>query len=240
MISIIIPTYNHGSALPSCLDSLRRQSFDDWEAIIVDDGSTDDTQQIMNNYVYTNHEDCRIGYFKTDHGGAPRARNAGAKQAKGSYLLFADADLIFNPTALEKLFTALENNPHAAYAYCSFKFGWKKFTGQTYNAAALRHNNYIHTSALMRRECFPGFDEKLKRFQDWDLWLTMLKLNHIGVFVPEILFQARVTRRGISAWRPRAWYCFWALIVHWTGLAPKSFHRYMEAKKTVQLKHGLV
>lgn len=240
MISIIIPTYNHGPALPSCLDSLRRQSFSDWEAIIVDDGSTDDTELIVNNYIHMNHEEQRLHYSKINHGGAPRARNTGAKRASGNYLLFADADLIFNQTALEKLFVALKNNPRAAYAYCSFKFGWKKFIGRTYNAAALRQNNYIHTSALIRREFFPGFDEKLKRFQDWDLWLTMMKLGHSGVFVPEILFQARVTRRGISAWRPRAWYYFWSIVVHWTGFAPESFRRYMEAKRIVQLKHGLV
>ena len=138
------------------------------------------------------------------------------------------------------MFAALKNNPQAAYAYCSFKFGWKKFTGRTFNAAALRQNNYIHTSALIRRECFPGFDEQLKRFQDWDLWLTMLKGGHVGVFVPEILFQACVTRRGISAWRPRAWYYFWSLVFRLIGLAPASFHRYLEAKKIVQLKHGLI
>jgi len=240
MISIIIPAYNHGAALPSCLASLRRQSFSDWEAIIVDDGSTDDTEQIVNNYTQSCRPEQCIRYFKLDHSGAPRARNAGAKLARGSYLLFADADLIFDQTALKKMFAALKNNPQAAYAYCSFKFGWKKFTGRTFNAAALRQNNYIHTSALIRRECFPGFDEQLKRFQDWDLWLTMLKGGHVGVFVPEILFQACVTRRGISAWRPRAWYYFWSLVVRLIGLAPASFHRYLEAKKIVQLKHGLI
>lgn len=240
MISIVIPTYNHGPVLPSCLDSLRRQSLSDWEAIIVDDGSTDDTGALVNNYIKVQAEEKRIRYFRIDHSGAPRARNAGARQAGGQYLLFADADIIFCQTALEKLLAALKNKPQSAYAYCSFKFGWKQFIGRPFDAVSLRQNNYIHTSALIRRECFRGFDEDLKRFQDWDLWLTMLENGYVGVYVPEILFQARVTRRGISAWRPHIWYDLWSIVLRRTGLAPQSFRRYLEAKKIVQLKHGLI
>lgn len=240
MISIIIPAYNHGAALPFCLDSLRRQTLGDWEAIVVDDGSTDGTQRIVSNYIQAHHEEYRIRYLKIDHGGAPRARNIGAKESRGEYLLFADADLIFNREALQKLLNALHINHKASYAYSSFRFGWKKFNSQPFNAAALKKNNYIHTSALIRRQRFPGFDESLKRFQDWDLWLTMLKNGFTGIFVPEVLFRARITRVGISAWRPRFWYVFWFFLNQWIGLAPRQFICYKLAKEVVQQKHGLI
>ncbi|OGL61379.1 hypothetical protein A3H10_04080 [Candidatus Uhrbacteria bacterium RIFCSPLOWO2_12_FULL_46_10] len=239
MISVIIPCYNHGTALPACLDSLREQSIDDFEVIIVDDGSSDDTPSIVKKYIDTYINDLQIKYLKIDHRGAPTARNYGAQEARGEYLLFADADLIFHKDALRKLLSALQRNPNASYAYSSFRFGWKKFNSQPFNAAALRKDNYIHTSALIRREHFLGFDKNLKRFQDWDLWLTMLKNGFTGIFVPEVLFRARITRVGISAWRPRLWYVFWSFPYQWVGLAPRLFIQYILAKKMVQQKHSL-
>src|SRR3989338_7896786 len=239
MISVIIPTYNHGWALPACLDSLGAQTFQDFEIIIMDDGSTDGTETIVKEYIRSHKEEPRIRYLKIDHRGAPTARNTGARQSRGEFLLFADADLILKADMLQKLQTTLENHPEASYAYSSFRFGWKKFLSQPFDAAALRQNNYIHTTALIRRQHFTGFDERLTRFQDWDLWLTMLEQNHIGAFVDEELFIARVNQVGISRWRPRLWYRLWAVTERWTGLAPASWRKFVVAKKIVQRKHNL-
>jgi glycosyltransferase involved in cell wall biosynthesis len=239
-ISVVIPTYNHGAALPALFDSLRAQTDQEFEAIVVDDGSTDDTEAIVRRYVRSHDEGLRIRYLSVRHGGAPAARNAGARQARGEYLLFADADLILRPDMLEQLRTALERHPEAAYAYCRFRFGWKLFRSRPFDDNALRRNNYIHTTALIRRRHFPGFDERLERFQDWDLWLTVLEAGARGVFVPRELFRARVTRVGISSWRPRAWYAAWRLISRHAGFAPAAFRRYEAARIVVQRKHGLV
>ena len=92
----------------------------------------------------------------------------------------------------------------------------------------------------MRRAYFPGFDEDLKRFQDWDLWLTMLANNNVGIFVPEILFRASVTRIGISSWRPRLWYFFWSSVRRYTGLTSESYLKYMAAKEIILRKHHLL
>lgn len=240
MISVIIPCYNHGLALSICLDSLVKQSFKDLEIIIVNDGSSDDTEKIVDDYIKSSGGDCKIKYLKTEHHGAPAARNAGASRAHGEYLLFADADLIFAKDALQKMLDALRDNQSASYAYSAFRFGWKKFSSRPFDIGVLKDNNYIHTSALIRREHFPGFDESLERFQDWDLWLTMLEQGHVGKYIPEVLFTATITKKGISKWRPRAWYKICLLIFGWTGLAPRPFRRFVHAKKIVQKKHGLI
>lgn len=235
MISIIIPTYNHGSALPACLDSILAQSYQDFEIIIVDDGSSDNTEKIVNDYI-TNHEGAPIKYQKIEHGGAPKARNRGAAESQGEFLIFADADLILKPQMLAELKKALDNHANADYAYSGFYFGWKRFRGQPFDSAKLQQMNFIHTSALIRREKFTGFDEELKRFQDWDLWLTMLKNGSQGVLVADELFRARVTRAGISKWRPSFWYKIWPIL----GWSPMSARRYEEAKRIIKKKHNLL
>lgn len=240
MISVVVPSYNHGDALPGLLDSLRAQHDQDFEVIIVDDGSSDGTTGIVERYVSHHPEEARrVHYVAGEHHGAPAARNKGAALARGPYLLFADADLILYPAMLSRLRAALEGHPEAAYAYSSFRFGWKLFQSRPLDAAALGRENYIHTSALIRRDAFSGFDETLVRFQDWDLWLTLLDRGAVGVFVPDVLFRARITRAGISRWRPRVWYAFWRAVVRLIGYAPRSFRAYEEARRVVLAKHGL-
>lgn len=241
MISIIIPTYNHAGALPGLFNSLLSQTLVCWECIVVDDGSMDDTADVVESYFgqLSDEERKKFQYHKQTNGGAPKARNAGAKLATGEYLLFADADLILPPNWLATMLAALQEHPEVSYSYSGLIFGKKLFVGRQFDAAALKQNNFIHTSALIRRVDFPGFDESLKRFQDWDLWLTMLDLGKTGVFVPNIVFTARITRRGLSLWRPRVWYSFWALSERILGWSPPSYRRYIEQQNIVRAKHHL-
>lgn len=233
LISIIIPTFNHASGLPGLLRSIADQTYRDIEVIVVDDGSADNPCAVVKK-IEQNGFPFRITCVSQENKGAPVARNLGASLAVGELLIFADADLVFNKSALEKLYLALCDNPTASYAYSSFKFGWKLFRGQQFNEEKLKRDNYIHTSALIRKKDFIPFDEKLKRFQDWDLWLTLLEQGRSGVFVDEVLFQARVMRAGISKWRPRFWFKIWPRF--WQ---PKSYKEYLNAKEIIIKKHGL-
>ncbi|MBI1961282.1 MAG: hypothetical protein HYS45_01105 [Parcubacteria group bacterium] len=95
----------------------------------------------------------------------------------------------------------LDENPGASYAYSSFKFGWKTFKLWEFDADRLRQMPFIHTTSLMRREHFPGFDESLKRLQDWDLWLTMLEKGYNGIWIQEVLFNVK-TGGTMSSWLP--------------------------------------
>jgi glycosyltransferase involved in cell wall biosynthesis len=102
-ISIIIPTYNEEDVISKCLDSLERQSTNnDFEVIVVDDGSTDSTYKVVSEYQIPNAK-CQIKTFRTKHLGAGGARNEGAKIAKGEILVFVDSDMTFDKHFLKML-----------------------------------------------------------------------------------------------------------------------------------------
>lgn len=133
-----------------------------------------------------------------DHGGnANAARNAGFRLSSAPYVLFSDDDIRWHPGALARLIRTLEDNPGAAYAYGSYVMGGRVQCDRPFDGARLRRGNYISTMSVIRREAFPGFDESLRRLQDWDLWLTMLGRGHVGVYCGAEIFTTLV-RNGIT------------------------------------------
>ncbi|OGY91348.1 MAG: hypothetical protein A3H70_02660 [Candidatus Komeilibacteria bacterium RIFCSPLOWO2_02_FULL_48_11] len=228
-VSIIIPLYNHAQALAQCLQSIKNQTFQDYEIIIVNDGSTDiKPMQLESTIKQFNNLTIRI--IHQPNQGAPVARNRGFNESRGVYVLFCDADVVMRPDMLEKMSRVLDENPNVSYVYSSFKFGWKKFKLWEFDAEKLKQMPYIHTTSLIRREHFPGFDPTLKRMQDWDLWLTMLEQGHVGKLIPEILFAVK-TGGTMSKWLPS----FLTKI----GLGKKA-SQYQEAVKIIKDKHHLL
>ena len=236
LISIIIPVYNHASVLQKSVDSVLAQTYRPLEIIIVNDGSTDNFNHMINHMI--NHVNEKLGPGKIkvisqENKGAPSARNRGYEESKGDYLIFWDADLIAKPEMLETMAGALEDNPDKSFAYSSFKFGFKKFKCSPFDLKKLKEFNYIDISSLVRREDFLGFDESLKRFQDWDLWLTITSKGKTGVYVKELLFQHLVVsgRTPISNWFPKIFY----------KLFPnsKKVREYNKAKQIILKKHQI-
>lgn len=223
MISVIIPVYNNYKELKNCLKSLARQSFKDFEVIVVDDGSTCEISkpkvQMLN-----------LFFYKIKHGGAPRARNYGFEKSKGEFVLFCDADMELRDDCLEKMYRALKNSPHKSYAYSDFKYGFKNFIFWEFDKKKLMQNNYVSVCSLLRREYFPGFDESLKRFQDWDLWLTVLGKGGRGIYIPEVLIRVATSSGRISSWMPKLLYKLPFL---------KRVRDYNMAKEIVIKKHNL-
>jgi len=229
-ISIIIPTYQHGDTIETCLLSLFNQTFKDFEIIVVNDGSTDNTLEVLEKY-----KD-RIKIINQENRGAPSARNRGFRESVGSFVIFSDADIKAKPEMLQKMLEALEKHPEASYSYSSFNWGWKAFNLHEFDAEALKKMNYITATTLIRREHFPGWDESFKKFQDWDLWLTMLEQGHVGVWVPEILFDVIDTKATMSRWLPSFMYKIpWEKI----GWAPKAIRKYNAALKIIKEKHHI-
>jgi glycosyltransferase involved in cell wall biosynthesis len=113
-VSIIIPTYNYGHFLPDALESLRRQTFTDWECIIVDDGSTDDTARIAGR---AEKEDPRFFYVPQHNQGQPVARNTGIALASGQYIQFLDSDDLLQPEKLKIQVDFLERHPETDIVY---------------------------------------------------------------------------------------------------------------------------
>ncbi len=230
LISIIIPVYNHAGALNQALVSIAKQTYEPIEVIIVDDGSKEKL----------NIPSVKIGMYtkliRQEHAGAPAARNRGLEEAKGEYVIFWDADVIGEPDMLEKMKRALDTNPHASYAYSNFLFGWKKMQGITFDPDVLKKINYIHSTSLIRKKDVVRWDEALKKFQDWDLWLSMLKHHKKGVWVPEYLFLILPRQGGMSSWLPSfAYKKPWRYVPGIRGRVKK----YEAARKIIQKKHQL-
>jgi hypothetical protein len=204
------------------------------EVILVDDGSTDGLTTKLEGKIWP--FPFRFRRLEKNQG-APVARNLGFKESVGDEVIFLDADADLVPTALEKMHAALAAHPDAAFAYPSFKFGSKLFKGRPFDVEFLKRKNYIHTSALMRRSAFPGFDESLKKFQDWDLWLTIAEKGGKGVWIDEVLFTLKPRENGMSRWVPKV--LFW---IPWDvfGYLPAEVKKYRDAEEIVMVKHGYV
>ncbi len=134
----------------------------------------------------------------TENLGANWVRNKGRGWAQGEFLLFSDCDCEWVPDAIEKLVSALSRDPVASYAYCGFRWGDQLRGVGPFVAAEVRGTSRFSTMSLFRAKHFPWFDEKLRRLQDWDLYLTLLERDgRLGVAVPLCLFTTPV-REGMS------------------------------------------
>lgn len=200
LVSVIIPTFNCMDYLPKCIDSILGQEYKNIEIIIVDDGSTDGTRE------WVASQTKNIGKFLTysKNRGSNYARNVGYKISRGEFVLFCDADLVMNRAMIGSMKQALDINKNVSYAYC--KFNWinteSNFTkvvgGGDWNINELYQHNYISMMSLLRRPDFIPFDLKLKRYQDYDLWLGLAKQGKRGIFVNAILFNAYMRPDGIT------------------------------------------
>lgn len=226
-IAIIVPVYGAAPHLVRCLQSIAAQVIgtdDRLTVTVVDDGNNPPLQ------LPALPAGLVVSLLRQHHAGAPAARNCGARATSGELVLFCDADIELRPDALARMLAALATHPEASYAYSAFRFGWKRFSSFPFDPDRLRTMPYIHTTALIRREHFPGFDESLTRFQDWDLWWTMLDAGHPGIYVPEELFRIRAMHGSMSRWFPAI-----ALRLPWRM---RSVRAYDAARARILAKHA--
>lgn len=182
MISVIIPTYNRARSLQRAAQSVLEQTFRDIELLIVDDGSNDDTAQVVEAL-----SDSRVRYLRQkENRGACAARNAGIRAARGVYIAFQDSDDVWHP---EKLAAQLEQllRTDADVVFCAFMRheGEKQdclpaglSDGKCLTYEELLEHNYISTQTMMgKRACFQAemFDEAYPRLQDWELGLRLVR-----------------------------------------------------------------
>jgi glycosyltransferase involved in cell wall biosynthesis len=193
--SVIIPTYNRAHILSKTLESVLNQTIDDYEIIIVDDCSTDNTVEFMNNF--NNHKIKFIRHQKQEGGGA--ARNTGVQHSSGRYLAFLDSDDIWYPTKLEKQLNKFKNSSKdtgliytwlAYYEDDNFSFYKKSnFKGKIYKNLLIKNVVGTTSSVITKRHIFDsvqGFDVNLPAKQDQDLWIRIAKKYKID-FIPEVL-----------------------------------------------------
>ena len=194
-VSIIVPTFNRGRILPRAIASVLNQTFRDYELIIVDDASTDDTGEIVRGY-----SDERIRYIRHERNqGAPAARNTGLRQAKGEYVAFLDSDNEWLPEKLHRQLELFQTVGSAVgVVYANNKVVDETSNTETEWAFGLKGNLYKEflqrpfmdfITPLVRRECFDKIglmDERVPSYQEWDTFLRISRYFEFD-FVPEVL-----------------------------------------------------
>ena len=177
-ISCIISTYNRADHfLPKAIDSVLSQTFSDWELVIVDDSSTDNTKKVVNSY-----QDDRIKYLKTgsNSGSDTKPKNIGTIKSTGEYICYLDDDVQYRPNHFELLSKELDKGEvDIVYGDMWIKPKEEPGIARDFDAQFLMLRNFIDTSAaMMKRECMfeiGGWDETLPKFVDWNVWVRMLK-----------------------------------------------------------------
>lgn len=233
-ISVIVPVYNRAEIFGRSLQSIVEQTYRPIQIIVVDDGSTENIKDVFDRtkkkYESAHHS---FLYIRQENKGASVARNSGLAHATGGYVIFWDADTIGQAHMLEHMRDALSRNTEASFAYSSFLLEKKLFRGIPFSFEELKKQNFITTMSLIRRSAVVKWDESLKRFQDWDLWLTMAEQGKKGVWIDEILFQ--VEGGGtISSWLPSFAY---HVPFRWLPSIRDKVREYEAARKIIFNKH---
>lgn len=191
-ISIIVPCYNGAKYIRETLDCLQKQTIEDWECIIVNDGSTDNSLEILKEYA---EKDSHYKYIDKANEGPAIARNTAIAASSGKYILPLDADDLIAPSYAEKATEYLGKHPKCKLVYCKAEyFGDRNapFVLKDYNFHDLPYNNQIFCSCIYRREDFDktiGYNPNMTfRNEDWDFLLSLLDENDEVYCLPEVLF----------------------------------------------------
>jgi len=200
-ISIIIPAYNAAATIAETIASVLAQSFQDWELIIVNDGSLDNTLEVVGQF-----QDDRIQVFSYPNARQATSRNRGIAKSTGEYLSFLDADDLWSPDKLAAQYQALQSHPQAGVAYswtnCIDSQGnfvrrgsHTSVQGNVYAALLLVDFIESGSNPLVRRsllEQVGGFDPDLGAAEDWDLWIRLAaQTEFVPVSQPQIFYRLR-------------------------------------------------
>ena len=195
-VSVIVPCHNLGQYLDEAVDSVLAQTYQDFEVLVVDDGSTEpETRERLRDFTRP-----RTTVFRTENHGLAAARNYLVDKAQGTFLCPLDADDRLRPTFLEKTVETLDANPKLAFAAPRLRtFGgasylWPLDERCDLNLLLCEHT--IITPALVRRDAVVqvgGYDEAMpaQGDEDWDLCISLLEAGHRGVVLPDVLFDYR-------------------------------------------------
>lgn len=182
MVSVVIPVYNREATIERAIRSVLDQTYSDFEIIVVDDGSRDQSQQIIEKLQRQNR---KIRYFRQENLGPSAARNKGIAEARSEYIAFLDSDDYWYPQKLAKQIQLFSTHHGLGMVYCwaevinRFSKSWYKNATYTKNAfgCLLAEGNFIATSsAITKKTVFNRigyFDEEIKGPEDFDLWLRI-------------------------------------------------------------------
>lgn len=207
-VSIIIPAFNRDGLIPETLDSVISQTYQNWECVVVDDGSTDNTWNVLKSY---QNKDNRFRIYKRERQpkGAPTCRNTGFEKSSGDFVIFFDSDDLLAPWMLEKRVTDLAASPDDVDGYFYHGIKFNKYPGDnttlqniTYNFSdplngQLSTSAYISThTTIFKRDRFPvdkPWSEELTNWQDGHLYINLLSrgmnLKFSGCYIPDFFYR---------------------------------------------------
>jgi len=200
-ISVIIPCFNHGKYIDEAIKSVLTQTFQDFEIIVVNDGSTDDfTVNILSNTNWLNTKVYHIA-----NSGLSAARNYGITHSSGKIIVALDADDIFMPTFFEKGLAILDQNERVGFVSSYIEtFGVKKELINHFLSGGIENfinNNNTIACAMFRKQCWidaGGYDETMKKgYEDWEFWISITSLGWKVHIIPEVLFLYRKSKNSM-------------------------------------------
>lgn len=199
MISIIVPCYNQAQYLDECLESVLHQTYEDWECIIINDGSQDSTESIAKQWC---ERDDRFRYLYKENGGPSSARNRGIEMAKGEWILPLDADDKIGSKYLE--LAQKEFNKGYSIIYCKAElFGDEEgeWPLPDFSREMIAKVNIIFCTAFFKKQIWEevgGYDDNMiYGIEDWDFWLSILKNENAKVYrIDEPLFFYRIKKQS--------------------------------------------
>ena len=209
-VSVVIPAYNAMLYLPSTLRSVLSQTYQDFEVIVVNDGSSDDVESWIFQI-----QDARVTLISQENQGLASARNTGIMQAQGEYIAFLDADDLWEPTKLEKQVRVLEENPEAGlvYTWVAYIDQHGESTGRVFKHEIegevwqqLTEHNIVESGsvAMVRRSCFETvglFDRNLGSYvEDWDMWLRMATHYPFKVVKEPLVYYRQISTSASRNW----------------------------------------
>lgn len=209
-VSVVIPAYNAMTYLPETLESVLKQTFNDFEVIVVNDGSTDETEQWISQV-----KDPKVRLISQKNQGLAGARNTGITHAQGEYIAILDADDLWEPDKLEKQVRVLDENPEVAlvYTWVGFIDENGNHTGRLFKNRAegdvweeLTQHNIVECGSvpLIRRSCFDTvglFDRNLGSYlEDWDMWLRIAANHQFKVIQEPLVYYRQLSSSASRNW----------------------------------------
>jgi len=202
-VSVITALYNQARWVVDALDSAGRQSYRDFELIVVDDGSSDDSPRHAQRWAEDHPEVATVIVNHPVNRGLPYARNSGLDFARGEFALILDSDNELLPNCMGRLVDALDRDREASFAYgmlaCFSDAGYVRLISKfPWDPARLRGGNYIDALALMRLRVLRDMggyttDTRLYGWEDYDLYCRFAECGHRAAFVPELVGRYRVS-----------------------------------------------
>src|SRR4051812_10194306 len=200
-ISIVVPAYNAARTVGATVESVLAQTFTNFELIVVDDGSEDETAQVVEA-----RDDLRLTCLRTENGGVSVARNRGIERAAGRYVAFLDADDMWAPAKLERQHAAMSERPEVGLCFTATQYVDEQLRPtllqravqrDDWPAALILEGNIVAgtvSSAMVRADVLAhagGFDPRLSLCADWDMWLRLSLLTRFfGIDEPLVRYRS--------------------------------------------------